>query len=69
MGIPEDYIYNLHEAFALDRAASEVQRLSNLPSELPPEQANSRKAILTVAWKLITAERDKHINKMMEQFR
>lgn len=64
---PEEYIYSLREASSLDYAAAEVQRISNSRTDLPPQQAEQRKAILTVAYKLIMAERDKHLKILKSQ--
>lgn len=62
-----EVIDSLREAFGLDMAAAEVQRLANRPSsELTPEQAVQRKAILEVSYKLIYAERNKHLTKLGE---
>lgn len=65
---PDEFIYSLREAFSLDYASSEVERLSNLqPPGLSPEQLASRKGILTIAYKLIRAERDLHLKIVADQ--
>lgn len=64
---PEEFIYSLREASSLDYAAAEVQRLSNSPSGLTPTQFEQRKAILTIAYRLIMTERDKHLKILKSQ--
>ena len=65
MGLPE-IVDSLREAFGLDMAAAEVQRLANRPNNnLTSEQLAQRKAILEVAYKLIYAERDKHLKSLI----